>query len=165
MDSLAFMDSLTAVGAALPACRPLPVGKLTSMISARQGNVPLFGSLRLTLRALLDMLDAPTLQPLNTALLGVVREEAGITIPQDDLAAAARATLGRIDALLPAPPDEDFEMLSPSPPGAAADDEYQRRPNVGHESETCALPYRRPHPSTSTRAWVAQVPRVHRREL
>ena len=67
------------------------------------------------------MLDAPTLQPLNTALLGVVREEAGITIPQDDLAAAARATLGRIDALLPAPPDEDFEMLSPSPPGAAAD--------------------------------------------
>ena len=112
---------LATVGAALPACRPLPVGKLTSMISARQGNVPLFGSLRLTLRALLDMLDAPTLQPLNTALLGVVREEAGITIPQDDLAAAARATLGRIDALLPAPPDEDFEMLSPSPPGAAAD--------------------------------------------
>ena len=67
----------TGIGAALPRVPAAPRRQAhVDDQRARRQRTGGAGSLRLTLRALLDMLDAPTLQPLNTARLGVVREEA-----------------------------------------------------------------------------------------
>ena len=57
--SQAACAELATLSVALPSCRPLPPGKLTSVLSARQANAPFFGELRANLHALNAALQAP----------------------------------------------------------------------------------------------------------
>ena len=77
--------SLAALNGPLPACRPLPVGKLVNLLLARQANAPLFDEARRVLDAMCASLDAPHLNRLNSALLDLVAEEAGLRLGQTKL--------------------------------------------------------------------------------
>ena len=89
---------LGSLSAPVPACVPLPVGKLVGLLLARQANAPLFDEARRVLDALSSSLQSPPLARLNTALLDLVAEEAGIRLPEDKLAEEARAARSLIAA-------------------------------------------------------------------
>ena len=90
---------LAQLSVALPSCRPLPAGKLTSVLSAQQANVPFFSELRANLAALHAALETPALHQLNTALLALVKEESGVPVAALRSAALRRSSLTAIDAI------------------------------------------------------------------
>jgi hypothetical protein len=85
-----------------PPCRPMPVGKLVSMLSLRQGNAPLFRDLHGCLTALLAVLDAPegSLGGCVPSLLAIVAFESGIDMGRDVLRERAQAAVGAIEELV-----------------------------------------------------------------
>ncbi len=74
---------------ALPTARPVPVGKLVSLVLARQANAPLLLDARQLLVAMHAALGASELAALNEALLALVAEEAGLRLGPRHLRATA----------------------------------------------------------------------------
>jgi len=91
---------LVALSTALPRARPVPIGKLVSLLLARQANAPLFLELRQVLAAVHAALRSPELARLNKALLALVAEESGLRLSPSHLAESAHRAHENITGLV-----------------------------------------------------------------
>ena len=105
---------------ALPPLAPMPVGKATAFIYARQANSPLFRDIRATLNGVVELLrfHGAERDAIVTPLLGVVAEEAGVAVEEELLLASASAIVERIDVFIPPlnPKRIDDRFHHPNPP-------------------------------------------------
>lgn len=76
--------SLSKLEAALPPCSPVPVGKVVSLISAKQSNVPLFRDIAGNIEGMLAVLGANSpagdnpYESILSALLALTAYQSGI---------------------------------------------------------------------------------------
>mgnify|MGYP003683998373 CR=1 FL=1 len=93
---------LAAATAPLPLLRPVPVGKLSRLLQARQANPHFFADLSAMLEAVEAAMRQPSLAEVNCAVLNIAAEEAGEPFPltAEALAAASSEARHDIDSLL-----------------------------------------------------------------
>ena len=98
--------SLRSGSLALPVTRPVPVGKIVSMILARQCNSGLFRDIEGILRAVVDMLSRDhegCMSSITLALAELTSSESGFIVDRGTLHAAGIAIVKRIHNVIPDP--------------------------------------------------------------
>lgn len=93
-------SELVTLPTALPSARPMPIGKLVSLLLARQANAPLFLELKQLLGAMHAALRTSELARLNEALLVLVAEESGLRLAPERLVSTADAAISQIGGLV-----------------------------------------------------------------
>ena len=97
-----------------PQCRPVPVGKLVSMLGLRQCNVPLFRDLQGCLHGLLHVLEPGEASPfaaLVPSLRSIVAYESGLEVSEELLRARGQAAVAAIEEVVIGGREEDSSSL------------------------------------------------------
>lgn len=120
--------SLSVARAGIPICRPIPVGKLVSMMGMRQCNVPLFRDVNDCAGAMIELLRHKDHSPLVGPLLELTRYESGLECNKDILLERGQAVLKEIQSVIPSPDVEDPVSIDPA--GIVPESFFQRNEEV-----------------------------------
>jgi hypothetical protein len=120
--------ALSSLRTGLPQCRPVAVGKLVSMISMKQCNVPLFRDVRDCVMAMLLILERPEYSPLVPGLMEVVPYESGLDCGVDMLKQRGRVVVETMESVIARA--EGLDPLTEDPEGRVPDAFFERNEEV-----------------------------------
>lgn len=110
---------LSQLPVSLPPCNPIPLGKVVSLLNAKQSNVVLIKDIRTNVAAVLYMLETVKSDPTHPFrqvvdnVMPIVSFETGLSIPEEKLFAGCHRVVETIDAFIDASTDTDLITTDP----------------------------------------------------